>query len=168
LFLEIGILVALQRNQQQQTNQIPVQQLELLRQIFGTIPTGGGGGQLRENPGLLGQLGASGQGIGATATGLGNIGTAINGAGGLAGIGSSLASLFGFSDVRLKERVDHIGENNGHNIYEFSYRAIPGRRFVGVLAHEVQEYAPEAIHEHESGYLMVDYGRLGIEMREVV
>lgn len=65
------------------------------------------------------------------------------------------AAMF-FSDRRLKKNIEKIGMVNGINIYSFDY--VWGKPSIGVMADEVMHTG--AVHEHESGYLMVDYGRL--------
>jgi hypothetical protein len=35
-----------------------------------------------------------------------------------------------------------------------------GKHDIGVMAQEVEQVMPEAIHIHPSGYMMVDYGRI--------
>jgi hypothetical protein len=63
-----------------------------------------------------------------------------------------------FSDRRLKSNIVRIGTHPiGVGIYEYD---IFGGRQIGVMAQELMEVMPEAVHEHSSGYLMVDYGRL--------
>lgn len=65
-----------------------------------------------------------------------------------------------FSDVRLKTDIERVGElPNGLGVYEFNY-VWGGPRLRGVMAQEVINIKPEAVIEHESGYLMVDYGAL--------
>jgi hypothetical protein len=54
---------------------------------------------------------------------------------------------------------------NGYNVYEFSYKGDP-RRFIGVMAQEVAEDAPEAVH-YIGDHLAVDYGKIGVNFREV-
>lgn len=72
-----------------------------------------------------------------------------------------------FSDIRLKDDIQYEGKKNGHNIYSWTWRpeaeelGLEGIS-VGVLAHEVYEYAPEAIST-DDGLLMVDYSQLGLE-----
>jgi hypothetical protein len=79
-------------------------------------------------------------------------------------IGGAVAGAF--SDIRLKENIKKVGEQNGLNIYKFQYKHYPHKTFEGVMAQEVEQIKPEAVHE-EDGYLYVDYGMLGLEMREV-
>jgi len=69
------------------------------------------------------------------------------------------------SDIRLKENVKYVGDENGHKLYEFSYKGKP-ERYVGVMAQEVKEIVPEAVSEID-GYLAVNYGMIGLEMRQV-
>lgn len=63
-----------------------------------------------------------------------------------------------FSDRRLKSNIVRIGTHPiGVGIYEYD---IFGGRQIGVMAQELMEVMPEAVQQHSSGYLMVDYGRL--------
>jgi hypothetical protein len=75
---------------------------------------------------------------------------------------SGLAAAFGGSDRRIKTDIEKIGEDpRGFGLY--SYRYVwdePGVRRTGVMAQEVAEIIPEAVHTHELGFLVVDYGAL--------
>jgi hypothetical protein len=73
--------------------------------------------------------------------------------------GAALMSPAGtFSDRRLKSNIVRLGTHPiGVGIYEYD---IFGGRQIGVMAQELMEVMPEAVHQHPSGYLMVDYGRL--------
>ena len=63
-----------------------------------------------------------------------------------------------FSDRRLKSNIVRLGTHPiGIGIYEYD---IFGGRQIGVMAQELLEVMPDAVHQHPSGYLMVDYGRL--------
>ena len=63
-----------------------------------------------------------------------------------------------FSDRRLKSNIVRLGTHPiGIGIYEYD---IFGGRQIGVMAQELLEVMPDAVHQHSSGYLMVDYGRL--------
>jgi hypothetical protein len=75
------------------------------------------------------------------------------------GIGSGISSLIGmFSDRRLKSNIQRIGTHpSGIGWYEYD---IFGRHEQGVMADEVEAVMPEAVIMHDSGYKMVDYGRL--------
>jgi hypothetical protein len=65
----------------------------------------------------------------------------------------------------LKENLEHVGWQNGHNIYEFNFRG-ESQRLRGALAQEVIRTHPEAVANYE-GYLMLNYDALGIEMKAV-
>lgn len=67
------------------------------------------------------------------------------------------AAMF-FSDRRLKSNISLIGVHSGLPLYEYD---IGGRRERGFMADEVAMIAPDAVHEHPSGYLMVDYNKIG-------
>ena len=102
-------------------------------------------------PSMFGQLlGAAGQIGGAYA--------------GSAGGSAALTALFA-SDVNQKENIEYVGINNGHKMYQFNYKG-DDKRFEGVMAQDVIEYKPEAVKDID-GVLHVDYGQLGVEMREV-
>lgn len=80
-----------------------------------------------------------------------------------AGIGGIMAGIF--SDERLKENVQFTHNANGHRWYTWEWApdaaAIVGDQVAaGVIAQEVQKTRPDAVTEHHSGYLVVDYGRL--------
>ena len=63
-----------------------------------------------------------------------------------------------FSDERLKENVEPVGElNDGQTIYRYNYKGDP-RTQIGLIAQEVERSHPEAVGESE-GYRTVDYGR---------
>lgn len=71
------------------------------------------------------------------------------------------------SDERLKTDIARIGTApNGLPVYQFSYVGMEGT-YQGVMAQDVLSYRPEAIIRHPSGYLMVDYDLLGMEMTRV-
>jgi hypothetical protein len=86
------------------------------------------------------------------------------------GAGAQLgATLISKSDRRLKENIQPIGtdERTGLNLYEFSYKNGSGKRFIGVMADEVEKLYPEAVFEMPDGYKAVNYAALGLEMVEV-
>ena len=71
-----------------------------------------------------------------------------------------LAGLMYFSDSRLKEDISYTGEeHNGIPVVTFRYKGRP-ESYRGVLAEDVLARKPHAVHQHESGYLAVDYGAL--------
>lgn len=81
--------------------------------------------------------------------------------GGLFSAGASLLPMF--SDERLKTNIVKVGEHPvGVNIYDYDW-IDTGIRERGVLAQELQKVRPDLVDDaHESGYLRVDYYRLGM------
>jgi hypothetical protein len=99
-------------------------------------------------------------------------GAGLAGLGQLAGsvLGSEAGSawLFGTSDPRLKENIVRVGTTvHGLGLYEFNYIGEDGTRYRGVMADEVEKVMPEAVRYDSEGYMLVDYGMLGIQMEEV-
>ena len=89
----------------------------------------------------------------ATTGGLFQLGGALLGGAGSAGGFGAL-----FSDRRLKSNIVKVGNHPlGIGIYEYD---IFGNRERGVMAQELMQVMPDAVHQHSSGYFMVDYGRL--------
>jgi len=88
--------------------------------------------------------------------------------GGLMSGAASMYSAGMFSDRRLKENVEFVGQDEATtlNLYEFNYIGDEGR-YRGVMADEVEEVMPEAVMTGEDGYKRVNYDMLGIEMVEV-
>jgi hypothetical protein len=83
--------------------------------------------------------------------------------GSVGGAVSAIASVFGFSDERLKEDIRLIGKSpSGINIYEFKYKHTSGT-WQGVMAQEV----PWARTMTETGFYMVDYGKVDVEFRRL-
>jgi hypothetical protein len=77
---------------------------------------------------------------------------------GLYGLGAAGVKGLVMSDVRLKSNIVKVGDHPiGIGIYEYD---IFGQRERGVIAQELMQVMPDAVHQHPSGYLMVDYGRL--------
>ena len=79
--------------------------------------------------------------------------------GAAAGALGTAAKAGAFSDRRLKENINHIDTlPNGIKLYTWDWidkeNTDPTN---GVIAQEILDIIPEAIHEHRSGYLMVDY-----------
>jgi hypothetical protein len=77
----------------------------------------------------------------------------------LLGAGANLAGMAMFSDVRLKTNIERIGTHDKLGIGIYSYEKF-GRPEIGVLAQELEQVKPEAVHTHESGYKMIDIGAL--------
>jgi hypothetical protein len=75
----------------------------------------------------------------------------------LAGAGGA-AAITKYSDARLKSNIVKIGKHPiGIGIYEYD---IFGHRERGVMAQELMQVMPDAVHQDSNGYFMVDYGRL--------
>ena len=89
----------------------------------------------------------------ANTAGMFSLGGSVLGAAGNAGGFGAL-----FSDRRLKSNIVKVGDHPlGIGIYEYD---IFGNRERGVMAQELMQVMPDAVHQHPSGYFMVDYGRL--------
>ena len=85
--------------------------------------------------------------------------------GGLGMLGG--AAIGNWSDIRLKENIVAVGKyENGLVKYEFNYIG-DDVRYRGVMAQDVKQTFPDAVHEGEDGMLSVDYAMLGIEMERV-
>lgn len=137
-----------------------------------SAPSVGLGGQIGGIVSGLGSISGLSSGIGSGLTSLlGSTGAAsgiasmLGGTGGTLGTIASIASMF--SDERLKTNIKHVGEENGHKVYEFEYLTGTGQRYRGVLAQEVLKKAPEAIVHDRSGYMKVNYDLIGVNFREV-
>ena len=90
--------------------------------------------------------------------------------GALLGAGAQLgAASIMASDRRLKQDIELVGrdERTGLNLYEFAYKVTPDQRWRGVMADEVMQVMPSAVHTNEEGFMSVDYGALGIEMTKI-
>jgi len=71
------------------------------------------------------------------------------------------------SDIRLKSDIDRVGTAaNGLPLYHYRYTGLP-TVYEGVMAQDVLSYKPEAIVALPFGYMAVDYGMLGMEMKVV-
>ena len=88
---------------------------------------------------------------------------------GLMGLGGSLGSAYMMSsDIRMKENIKAIGWlPNGLPVYEYEYKPefkdgkFAGHgKFIGVMAHEVEQIIPQAVHTLDDGYKVVDYAKL--------
>lgn len=85
--------------------------------------------------------------------------------GSILGAGTRLGAAYIGSDRRLKYdiRVVGVDEVTGLNLYEFKY--IGGtKKFIGVMADEVEKIAPSAVFTMPDGYKAVNYAALGLEM----
>jgi hypothetical protein len=90
--------------------------------------------------------------------------------GSLLGAGATLgAAGIAKSDRRLKENIENVGrdERTMLPLYEFEYIGGTGKRFLGVMADDVEKRYPEMVFTMPDGYKAVNYAGLGIEMVEV-
>jgi len=85
----------------------------------------------------------------------------------MAGQLASAAMLaWAISDIRLKEAIEYLGKSSkGYNIYTWNWNDEARELGIddpttGVIAQEIQEIKPEAVHTGSHGYLMVNYGVL--------
>ena len=53
--------------------------------------------------------------------------------------------------------------NNGLELYRFRYKGSDPTEYVGVMAQEVQKIEPSAVWRDHSGYLVVNYDRIGLK-----
>lgn len=121
--------------------------------------------------GQMGQNATSMYGaMGSYKNGADNAAANANPMGALLGAGAQLgAATILRSDPRLKQDIELAGrdERTGLNLYEFAYKDAPHERWRGVMADEVMQVMPSAVHTNEEGFMSVDYGALGIEMTQV-
>ena len=73
------------------------------------------------------------------------------------------------SDRRLKENVREVSvdQRTALSLYEFNYIGDDTRKYVGVMADEVELSYPEAVAIMDNGFMAVDYEALGIEFKEL-
>lgn len=120
--------------------------------------------------GQMGQNATSMYGaMGSYKNGADNAAANANPMGALLGAGATLGAAWIKSDPRLKQNIELVGrdERTGLNLYEFAYKDAPHERWRGVMADEVLQVMPSAVHTNEEGFMSVDYGALGIEMTQV-
>lgn len=81
-----------------------------------------------------------------------------NGLMGALGMGLQAASIF--SDERLKEDVERVGETDGGlGVYKYRYKGDPTPH-MGVMAQEVEKKQPKASGPRVGGYRTVNYGEV--------
>ena len=87
--------------------------------------------------------------------------------GGLIGGAASAYTAFG-SDRRLKQDIREVGvdQRTGLTLYEFAYKSDPSKKYIGLMADEVELVYPDAVTERD-GFKAVYYSMLGIEFKEV-
>lgn len=122
---------------------------------------------------MAGQMGQNAAGMygamGSYKNGADNAAANANPMGALLGAGAQLGAANIKSDPRLKQNIELVGrdERTGLNLYEFAYKDMPHERWRGVMADEVLQVMPSAVHTNEEGFMSVDYGALGIEMTKI-
>jgi hypothetical protein len=81
-------------------------------------------------------------------------------------IGAGTTAAFRMSDRRLKENIELVGrdERTMLPLYEFEYIGGSGKRYLGVMADDVEARFPDMVYEMPDGYKAVNYAGLGIEM----
>ncbi len=90
----------------------------------------------------------------------------LSGIGGLLGTSSTNAPWWWPSDLRLKENIKHIGEiKDGIKLYTWDWKEghediVGSKPTYGVLAQELMEVMPEAVHMGDDGYYRVDYSKV--------
>lgn len=97
--------------------------------------------------------------------------TGVNAQGEVTGalLGAAVTGGLKFSDRRLKKNIELVGrdERTMLSLYEFEYKDGSGKRYVGVMADDVEKRFPEMVYKMPDGYKAVNYAGLGIEMLEV-
>ena len=123
---------------------------------------------------MAGQMGSNATGMfGAQASykvGADKAAADANPMGALIGAGAQLgAAQIKYSDRRLKQDIELVGrdERTGLNLYEFAYKSDPTARYLGVMADEVLQVMPSAVHTNAEGFMSVDYAALGLEMTKL-
>ena len=72
----------------------------------------------------------------------------------------------GRSDIRLKHDIVLLGNlNDGLGFYRFSYNG-SSKPYVGVMAQEVMQVAPDVVTRGRDGYLRVNYEKLGVRFQD--
>ena len=92
------------------------------------------------------------------------------GGGGNGGILGGLTKSLGLSDSRLKNNISLLekGKGGDPNIYSFSYIWDSKTIWSGVMAQELLDTKnADAVAVNPEGFYMVDYGKLGIEMKQL-
>ena len=69
------------------------------------------------------------------------------------------------SDIRLKRDIARVGTlDSGLPLYRYKF-LWSDQVYVGVMAQEVADVAPDAVVKGDDGYLRVNYARLGTSMK---
>lgn len=70
-----------------------------------------------------------------------------------------------WSDARLKENIELLGEENGWPVYAFNYIG-DKVRYVGVMAQDIIKFLPRAV-VRIGDYMAVDYSQLNVTFRRL-
>jgi len=83
-----------------------------------------------------------------------------------AGIGLTAGNaVTAMSDIRLKEKIEKAGKSpSGIPIYMFNYIG-ENKRYEGAMAQDLISMGIDAVETHESGYYMVDYSKIDVDMK---
>jgi len=131
--------------------QYPLTQFGVLTGAAGAVPSGYGTTTKTERDpmgtlgGVLGGIGSAGQGLGAM-------------------------GFMPFSDARLKENIQHLGQVGDFNLYTWDWNEegiAAGAEVMptyGVIAQELEQIRPEYVIMGEDGYRRVDYGAIANEL----
>ena len=123
------------------------------RSSMASMPRGGGGGSFAGRGGGGGMAMHGGGGGGGFRGGGG-------GGGGRGGGGGGRRS-----DIALKHDITLLGHlDNGLGFYRFVYNG-EHKPYVGVIAQEVLNVAPQAVSTGSDGYLRVHYEKLGVKFQ---
>lgn len=77
----------------------------------------------------------------------------------LGGVTGGVGLLSLLSDVRAKDDIEPIGKlHDGQNVVRFRYKGDPKMR-IGLIAQEVENFVPQAVHKLDGGMLTVDHRR---------
>ena len=104
-------------------------------------------------------IGVGAAAAGGVAEGAGTIAAVAEGAGFWETAATAIAAFF--CDERLKKDISPVGVTfEGQPIYTYKYNDGSEKTHLGVMAQETLKYHPEAVSQHQSGALMVDYAKL--------
>ena len=71
------------------------------------------------------------------------------------------------SDVRLKENINLVGNENGINLYEYNYIWDDSQKYRGVMAQELLDTKYKDCVDIEDDYYVVDYTKLPVEIEKL-
>lgn len=160
-------LAASQRGQELSERNLEFQNALQRQLAFANLEAQQRAQQIAETQGT-GLLGTPFQPTPVTSLGAGSTGATPSGPG-FEILGAAIGGAAGASDIRLKENIEPIGVENGHNIYEFEYsdKSYGKGRFRGVMAHEIEKINPNAVMTMSNGFKAVFYDMIGIKMEAV-